>query len=107
MLLRQNTTIPIRIQTLRQSRPSSTRSSWPQAATLKLRFQTPTWWTLTIPREAIQRGVCRMRGTSVSIEDLILGYDPEFPQERFVLAGITGALKISTPARLRGRKGTR
>jgi hypothetical protein len=33
-----------------------------------------------------------MHGTRVSIDDLILNYDPEFPQERFVSAGIAGAL---------------
>src|SRR5580700_3406884 len=30
------------------------------------------------------------------IEDLILNYDPEFPQERFRSAGLAGALKSST-----------
>jgi hypothetical protein len=31
-----------------------------------------------------------------SIEDIILNYDPEFPQERFVAAGLEGALRSST-----------
>jgi nucleoside phosphorylase len=32
----------------------------------------------------------------LDVEDLILNYDPEFPQERFVTAGLAGALKSST-----------
>jgi len=37
-----------------------------------------------------------MHGTRASFDDLILNYDPKFPQERFVSAGIAGALKSST-----------
>ena len=40
-----------------------------------------------------------MHGTRVSIDDLILNYDPEFPQERFVSAGIAP----STTSDLTGR----
>src|SRR5262249_19235538 len=32
----------------------------------------------------------------LAIEDVILNYDPEFPQERFRSAGLTGALKSSS-----------
>lgn len=32
----------------------------------------------------------------VDVEDIILNYDPEFPQERFLSAGLAGALKSST-----------
>ncbi|HEV2186399.1 MAG TPA: hypothetical protein VGR70_04285, partial [Stellaceae bacterium] len=32
----------------------------------------------------------------VDIDDLILNYDPEFPQQRFVEAGLAAALKSST-----------
>ena len=31
-----------------------------------------------------------------SVEDIILNYDPEFPQQRFVAAGLEGALRSST-----------
>jgi nucleoside phosphorylase len=34
--------------------------------------------------------------SAVNVEDLILNYDPEFPQQRFVDAGVAGALKSST-----------
>jgi hypothetical protein len=37
-----------------------------------------------------------MQGSSLDIDDLILNYDPEFPQERFRSAGLAGALKSST-----------
>ena len=33
---------------------------------------------------------------AVNVEDLILNYDPEFPQQRFIDAGVAGALKSST-----------
>ena len=32
----------------------------------------------------------------ISVEDLYLNYDPEFPQERFRAAGFEAALKSST-----------
>src|SRR3984957_4964346 len=32
----------------------------------------------------------------VDVEDIILNYDPEFPQERFLSMGLAGALKSST-----------
>jgi hypothetical protein len=32
----------------------------------------------------------------IDVDDLILNYDPEFPQERFLTAGLAGALKSST-----------
>jgi nucleoside phosphorylase len=34
--------------------------------------------------------------SKLNIEDLILNYDPEFPQRRFISAGVPGALKSST-----------
>lgn len=37
-----------------------------------------------------------MQTGGVAIEDLILNYDPEFPQERFIAAGIRGAEKSAT-----------
>jgi hypothetical protein len=32
----------------------------------------------------------------IAIEDLVLNYDPEFPQERFRSAGMAAALKNSS-----------
>ena len=46
----------------------------------------------------------------LAIEDLILNYDPEHPQDRFREAGLAAALKSSTgrlPARFPGRTITR
>src|SRR5262245_14820981 len=40
-------------------------------------------------------GACDMRST-YSVDDLILNYDPEFPQERFLQAGLEAAQKSST-----------
>ncbi len=34
--------------------------------------------------------------SKLNVEDLILNYDPEFPQQRFISAGLPGALKSST-----------
>jgi hypothetical protein len=34
-----------------------------------------------------------MQGAATSIEDIVLNYDPEFPQERFRAAGVAGADK--------------
>jgi hypothetical protein len=36
-----------------------------------------------------------MQGAATFIEDIVLNYDPEFPQERFRAAGVAGADKSS------------